>query len=94
MSARWWRAPRARPRAEIAVDAAAEEALLSLGGVTPSAATGASVSFRVYEVKDLADSSKDVAVGAEAAPGETVSVDMERAGAKMFRLRVRIEVPL
>ena len=85
--------PAARPRAEIAVDSLAEEALLSLGGVIVSGTTGASVSFRVYEVKDLSDPSKDVAVGSEAAPGETVSVDMERTGTKLFRIRVRIEIP-
>ena len=68
-----------------------DEVSLSLRGVSVNESAGATVSYQVYEAKDISDPEQDVAVGNPAAPGEPVAVEMDGSGAQFFRLKVIIE---
>ena len=81
----------ALPYADIALGDTDDEVSLSLRGVSVNESAGATVSYQVYEAKDLSDPEQDVAVGNPAASGEPVAVEMDGSGAQFFRLKVIIE---
>ena len=85
----------ARPYADIAAGTAENTVAVSLGGVTVNESAGATVTYRVYEVEDLADFAS---VGLESesastAPGVPVSFTTPDSNAKFFRVKVFIDVP-
>ncbi|MBQ6102933.1 MAG: hypothetical protein IJL06_04605, partial [Kiritimatiellae bacterium] len=85
--------PDARPLADIAMDSASGTVSVSDAGLAVDESTGATVTYRVYEIPDLADPSADIPVGDPAAPGEPVALPRGDAAARFFRIQVRIALP-
>ena len=85
--------PDALPLADIAVDSASGTVSVSDAGLAVDESTGATVTYQVREIPDLADPSADVPVGDPAAPGEPVALPMGDAAARFFRIQVRIALP-
>ena len=81
----------ALPLANIALGAADDTVSVSLEGVEVNESARASVSYQVFEVKDLSDSDQDVAIG-DPAPGVPISVEMDGSGSQLFRLKVIIQL--
>ena len=81
----------ALPYADIAKDGEMVE--VSLGGVEVNESSGATVTYRVYEVEELADF-PDGGIESEAVdPDETVLVPTSDSDAKFFRIKITIELP-
>ncbi|MBR1836949.1 MAG: hypothetical protein IJ783_06635, partial [Kiritimatiellae bacterium] len=87
--------PDALPLADIAVDSASGTVTVSDAGLAVDESTGATVTYRVYKIPDLADPSADVPVGDAAAPGTPVALPAAAGdpSSRFFRIKVRIELP-
>lgn len=85
--------PDARPLADIAMDSASGAMSVSDAGLAVDESTGATVTYQVREIPDLADSSADVPVGDPASPGTPVALPMGDAASRFFRIQVRIALP-
>ena len=82
----------ALPFADIAAGATADKVSVSLGGVSVNETAGATVTYRVLEVRDLSDLSDTSPVGAASvAPDESVSINAA-SNAQFFRILVTIEM--
>ena len=81
------------PYATISMDATSGNAVVSLGGVEVNKSAGATVTYQVYEVADLADSDQDDPIGNPEQPEVDVPVAANTSPAKFFRLKVFIDVP-
>ena len=68
---------------------------VSDAGLAVDESTGATVTYRVYEIPDLADPSADVPVGDAAAPGKPVAIPAAAGdpSSRFFRIKVRIALP-
>ncbi len=81
----------ALPYADIAMDGDVVE--VSLGGVEVNESAGATVTYRVYEVEDLADF-PDGGIESEAIDlDEKLAVPTSDSDAKFFRIKVSIDLP-
>ena len=85
--------PDARPLADIAMDSASGAVSVSDAGLAVDESTGATVTYQVREIPDLADPSADVPVGDPALPGTPVALPMGDAASRFFRIQVRIALP-
>ena len=85
----------ARPWADIAAGTAANTVAVSLGGVTVNESAGAMVTYKVYEVDDLADFANPnrESESASTAPNAPVSFSTNDSDVKFFRIKVSIAVP-
>ncbi len=83
--------PASRPYADIAVDG--DTVVVSEGGVTVDEEVGATVTYQVVEVPDLANPTAVTPVGEPAAPGEPVPLPMGMAASRFFRIKVLITTP-
>ena len=84
--------PDARPQATIAVNGGKIE--LSLFGIEVNDAAGATVTYKVYEVSDLSDTTQVVPVGGDRAVDTPAELDMDAESASHFyRLGVDIQTP-
>ena len=68
---------------------------VSLGGVVVNESAGATVTYRVYEVENLADFASDglESESASTAPDAPVPYTTSDSNAKFFRVKVYIDVP-
>ena len=82
----------ALPYATIAMDGATGNAVVSLSGVDVNESAGATVTYQVFEVADLADPDQDDPVGNPVQPEADVSIAADDAPAKFFRLKVFITI--
>ena len=82
--------PDARPLADIALGDADDSVEVSARGVTVNEAAGATVRYRVYEVRNLSDPEQDVLASESAV--SSVELDMDGSGAQFFRIEVRISL--
>ena len=81
--------PNSLPLADIAADSAA--VTVSDAGLAVDESTGATVTYRVYEIPDLADPSADVPVGEPASPGEPVAIPAAGdPSSRFFRIKVSV----
>ena len=67
--------------------------VVSEGGVTVDEEVGATVTYQVVEVPDLANPTAVTPVGEPAAPGEPVPLPMGMAASRFFRIKVLITTP-
>ena len=84
--------PNSLPLADIAVDSATGVVTVSDADLTVDESTGATVTYRVYEIPDLADPSADVPVGDAAAPGTPVALPAAAGNpsSRFFRIKVSV----
>jgi hypothetical protein len=83
----------ALPYANIATGTVEDTVEVSLGGVEVNVSAGATVTYRVYEVENLADFPDGGTESEATAPDEKVSASTSDAYTKFFRLKVFIDVP-
>ncbi len=83
----------ALPYADIAAGANPDTVEVSLGGVVVNESAGATVTYRVYEVDDLADFADGGTESQVFEPAETVTVPTSDSGAKFFRIKITIDLP-
>ena len=83
--------PNSLPHADIAVDGAS--VVVSEGGVTVDEDVGATVTYQVVEVPDLAEPTAVTPVGEPAVSGEPVPLPMGEAASRFFRIKVLITTP-
>ncbi|MBR3086694.1 MAG: hypothetical protein IKH04_09870, partial [Kiritimatiellae bacterium] len=83
--------PNSLPRAVIAMDGAT--VFVSEGGVAVDEESGATVTYQVIEVPDLAEPTSTVPVGEPAAPGEPVPLQLGDSASRFFRVRILITLP-
>ena len=82
----------ALPYANIAAGTTANTVDVSLGGVTINELAGATVTYKVVAVEDLADFSNGGTESEATEPDETVSVSTADSDAKFFRIRITIDI--
>ena len=83
--------PTALPYADIAAGTAPDTVEVSLGGVEVNESAGATVTYRVYEVEDLADF-PDGGIESEAiGSDEKLAVSTSDSDAKFFRVKITIK---
>ena len=83
--------PNSLPYADIAVDG--DTVVVSEGGVIVDENVGATVTYQVVEVPDLANPAAVTPVGEPAAPGEPVPLPMGVAASRFFRIKILITLP-
>ena len=83
----------ALPYADIAAGANPDTVEVSLGGVVVNESAGATVTYRVYEVDDLADFADGGTESEAFEPTETVTVPTSGSDAKFFRIKITIDLP-
>jgi hypothetical protein len=83
--------PDALPRADIAV--ADDIVAVSDLGIEVDENAGATVTYQVYEIADLAHPDVDTAVGAPAVPGTSVALPVGSASSAFFRIKVKVTLP-
>lgn len=82
----------AQPYADIATGTAENTVEVSLGGVEVNESAGATVTYRVYAVEDLADFPNGGSESEAAEPDEAVSFSTADSGAKFFRIKIAIDL--
>ena len=83
----------ALPYANIAAGESPDTVKVSLGGVEVNELAGATVTYRVYGVENLADFANGATESEATEPGDPVSVSTSDSGTKFFRLKVTIDLP-
>ena len=84
----------ALPYADIAAGANPGTVEVSLGGVVVNESAGATVTYRVYEVEDLADFQKGGTESKAFGPAEKLLVPTSGSDAKFFRIKISIDLPI
>ena len=69
------------------------EIAVSTAGIDVNEDSGATVTYRVYEVKDLSDPSKDESLEESTAPDDPAPIAMDGSDSRFFRIRVSIDLP-
>lgn len=82
----------AQPYADIATGTAENAVEVSLGGVEVNESAGATVTYRVYAVEDLADFPNGGSESEAAEPDEAVSFSTADTDAKFFRIKIAIDL--
>ena len=83
----------ALPYADIATGANPDTVEVSLGGVSINELAGATITYRVYGVENLADFPDSATESEATEPDEAVSVSTSDSSTKFFRLKVTIDLP-
>ena len=83
----------AQPYADIATGADPGTVEVSLGGVVVNESAGATVTYRVYEVEDLADFQYGGTESKAFAPTEKLLVPTSDSDSKFFRIKISIDLP-
>lgn len=84
----------AQPYADIAAGANPGTVEVSLGGVVVNESAGATVTYRVYEVEDLADFQDGGTESKAFAPTEKYLVPTSDSDSKLFRIKISIDLPI
>ena len=85
--------PDALPFADIAIVDADNTVEVSARGMNVNEASGATVTYRVYEIPDLSNPDADTAVGTPATPGTPIELPEGNATSRFFRIKVSIAIP-